>query len=245
MRRKLLIAILALSAPLWAAESALVGTVLPVSLNSSVNTRKIRAGQPIVARVMQQVPGGNIPAGARVLGRVVEVIPATKKGGARLSLQFDSLVVGKRRIPIATDLRAMASMMEVFEAQIPTNGPDRGTSEASWTTTQVGGEVVYRGGGPVANELHAVGEPVPNGVLARISAKPHTQCRGDFDDNHKLQALWVFSSDACGTYGFPDISILHAGRTPPAGQIVLISDHGEIHLHGGSGMLLRVIPGGN
>ncbi len=179
------------------------------------------------------------------MGHVVAVSPATKEGRAQLSFEFDTLVVGKRRVPITTNLRALASMMGVFETQIPNNGPDRGTSDASWTTTQVGGEVVYRGGGPVANGLHTVGDPVPNGVLAGIAAKPHSKCRGDLDADHRPQALWVFCSDACETYGFPDVSILHAGRTPPAGQIVLISDHGDIILRGGSGMLLRVIPSGN
>lgn len=131
-------------------------------------------------------------------------------------------------------------MMAVEQAQLPETGPDRGTSENAWTTDQIGGEVVYRGGGPVANGLRSVGEPTANGVLVHVSAKPGTECRGEIEGNHQLQAFWVFSSDACGTYDLPNLAILHAGRDAPVGEITLGSDKGDLNVRSGSGMLLRV-----
>jgi len=77
-------------------------------------------------------------------------------------------------------------------------------------------------------------------VLVRLSAKPGTKCRGNIGDNDRPQALWLFSSDACGTYGFSDLAILHAGRSDPLGEIMLASEHGDLNIRGGSGMLLRV-----
>jgi hypothetical protein len=131
-------------------------------------------------------------------------------------------------------------MMAVEEAQIPEFGPDRGTPESAWTTEQIGGEVVYRGGGPVADGLRNVGEPAPNGVLVRVSGKPGTECRGTVEGNDQRQALWVFASSACGAYGFADLTIIHAGRTNPVGEITVASDHGKVNVRAGSGMLLRV-----
>ncbi|MGA7399451.1 MAG: hypothetical protein WCC99_21320 [Candidatus Sulfotelmatobacter sp.] len=215
------------------------GTILPVQLNSSLNSRKLRPGQVITARVMQDVPlssGSKIHAGAKVIGHVTAV---KRANGAQVSLRFDTLVAGHHQIPMTTDLRAVASMMAVEEAQIPAFGPDRGTSENAWTTEQIGGEVVYRGGGPVANGLQFVGKPAPNGVLVQVSSKPGSECRGDSND--RMQALWVFSSDACGAYGFANLVITHAGRTNPAGEIILAANHGDLNVRGGSGMLLRVI----
>jgi hypothetical protein len=88
--------------------------------------------------------------------------------------------------------------------------------------------------------LHAVGEPTPNGVLVRVSGKPGTKCRGEIEGNDRPQALWLFASDACGTYGFADLAITHAGRTNPVGEFTLASEHGNVNVRAGSGMLLRV-----
>ena len=201
---------------LFAQTAIPAGTILPVALNSSLNSRKTKPGQMITARVMQDVPlspASTIHAGAKVIGQVLDVTAANGTAGGRVSFRFDTLVLSKQRIPITTDLRALASMMAVEDAQLPAAGPDRGTSENAWTTVQIGDELVYRGGGPVANGLRSVGKPAANGVLVHVSGDPGTKCRGETEGNDRLQALWVFSSDACGAYDFPDLTIAHAGRT--------------------------------
>jgi len=217
-------------------------TILPLQLNTSLHSRKSKSGQVVTARVMQDVPlpsGGRIRAGSKAIGRVLDVSEARNGRGARISLRFDTLQVSKRRIPINTNLRALASMMDVEDAQIPKTGPDRGTPEDAWTTVQVGGNVVYRGGGPVAKGLQVVGTPTTNGVLVQVASKPGTPCRGSLGGD-RLQALWIFSADACGTYGFADLTIAHAGRSDPIGQITLATEKKNIDVRAGSGLLLRV-----
>jgi hypothetical protein len=218
------------------------GTILPLQLNTSLHSRKSKSGQVVTARVMQDVPlpsGGRIRAGSKAIGRVLDVSEARNGRGARIYLRFDTLQVSKRRIPVTTNLRALASMMDVEDAQIPKTGPDRGTPEDAWTTVQVGGNVVYRGGGPVANGLEVVGTPTTNGVLVQVASKPGTPCRGSLGGD-RLEALWIFSADACGTYGFADLTIAHAGRSDPIGQITLATEKKNINVRAGSGLLLRV-----
>ncbi len=220
------------------------GTILPVRLNSELNSRKAKSGEFISARLMQEIhlsSGSTLHPGAKVVGRVTNVERGKNGNAAQVSIRFDALIVSGQRIPIITNVRAIASMMDIEEAQIPEFGPDRGTPENAWTTDQIGGEVVYRGGGPVANGLHSVGQATANGVLVEVSAKPGTKCRAEVAGNHRPQALWLFSSDACGTYGFPDLTIAHAGRTTPVGQITFASEHGGVNIRAGSGILLRVI----
>jgi len=239
LRAGWLFSLVLFSTALPAQQALLKGTILPVQLNSTLGSRS-RPGRAFTARVMQDVPGTGIRAGRRVLGHVVSAKAATNGSGAQLTLRFDAVAISQHRIPVSVDLRALASMMEVSDAQAPLSGPDRGTSQGSWTTHQIGGEVVYRGGGPVARGLRPVGVPAANGVLARASSAPGTACRGEIEGNDRLEAFWVFSSDACGVYGFPDLEITHAGRSHPAGEIVLTSRQGNIQLRGGTGMLLRV-----
>jgi hypothetical protein len=218
------------------------GTVLPAQLNSSLNSRKTPAGERITARVMQDVPlagGKKIPAGAKLIGHVVRVQPASSVQPAEIAIRFESVKSGKRSIPVTTNLRAMASLMEVEDAQTPKTGPDRGTPWAWVTRNLVGGEVAYGYGGPVARGIDVMGEVVVDGVLARVAANPQAGCRGEADQDDRPQALWVFSSDACGLYGYPEMQIAHAGRTTPVGEIKLASPANFI-IRRGSGILLRV-----
>lgn len=180
-------------------------------------------------------------AGARVTGHVVSVeARSDASSGARIALKIDSLVVKQYTFSIRADLRAIASPMEVNDAGVPTVGGDRGTPPSAYTTIQIGGDVVYRGGGHVERHGTIVGEPVSDGVLVQVSANPEGGCRSDVDGNGWPQALWLFSSDACGVYGYTHMSIIDAGRTNADATIVLGSDKGQFEIRGGSGMLLRV-----
>ncbi|MGO9405211.1 MAG: hypothetical protein ACLPVW_17240 [Terriglobales bacterium] len=235
--------LLVLTAESLAQNAIPAGTILPLQLNTSLNLRTTRPGQIVTARLMQDVPlpsGARIRAGSRAIGRVLDVVEASNGSGAKISLRFETLEVSKRRIPMTTNLRALASMMEVEDAQVPRTGPDRGTPENWWTTVQIGGDVVYRGGGPVANGMHVVGEPTANGVLVRPLSRPGTKCRGEISGDNRPQALWIFSADACGIYGLADVTIVHAGRSSPIGQITLASERNNFAIRSGSGLLLRV-----
>jgi hypothetical protein len=215
------------------------GTILPVSLDNSLNAGNAHPGQKIRATVMQNIPGTPIRRRAKVLGHVVQAA-STKDGPSRLEIRFDAVRVRGRSFPLKADLRALASFMEVAAAQVQEESADRGITPEVATTTQIGGEQVYRGGGPVADGDTTVGKPTPYGVLALPRVDPGQDCRGAIGENQRPQALWLFSTDACGVYGFSHIRIAHAGRTDPTGSIVFASDKGKLAINGGSGLLLRV-----
>lgn len=244
MKSALLVAFLIFSPQVFAQESISVGTALPVRLETSLS-KKTTPGQLLKARVMQDVPlanGSKIPAGAKVLGEVLKVTPKNGAMNAEISLKFDRVVTSRRTFSVSTDLRALASLPEVDDAQLPDTGPDRGTPPSAYTTVQVGGdEVVYRGGGHVMDASEVVGEPVPGGILARLRPNFIRGCRGPLAGNEPPQALWVFASNACGVYGYGDIEISNSGRNASVGRIVLESARGHVTIPGGSGMLLRVV----
>lgn len=224
---------------LSAQESIPAGTILPVQLNSTINSKKMHAGQAISARLMQSVPlpeGSRIHSGSKVLGRIIAV--ARGNPGAEVAFRFDTLASRRQHISITTNLRAMATMVDVEAAQIPASGPDRGTSDFFWTTVQIGEETVYHGGGAVTHGSAVVGKSVVDGVLVHPSAR--AQCRGDLEGNDRPQALWVFASDACGLYDLPGLTLVQAGRTEPRGEIRVRAEQGEVKIAAGSGLLLRV-----
>lgn len=242
--RKIVTAILLLGSSLLAQEIP-AGTVLPVMLGTTLDGRTGRPGQPVRGRLMQDVllPGGKrLSARAEVTGRVIRVSAPNGQTGAQLVLEFNRLVSHRQAFSLITNLRAIASMMAVFEAQLPTSTfDDYGTSTSDWTTFQVGGDAVYRGAGAVVSPTaELVGSATHWGaVTGKLTPVRASGCRGALDGNDREQALWIFSTSACGAYGFPDLKIAHAGRTEPLGQITLESSR-NVYIKSGSGWLLRV-----
>lgn len=228
----LTLALLLFPLALTAQSGIPAGTVLPVRLDSTLNVRHLRVGQPIRARVMQNIPGTTVRRGAQVVGHILRVLPTG------VELRFDAVVWRHQDIPISTDLRAVASMLEVNQAEIPVSAPARGMPPEDWTNRQIGGDMVYRGGGHVVSRGVTVGEPTPYGVRVRLAA--NGRCRGAINGNRRQQSLWLFSAGACGVYGVPGLAIEHAGRTTPAGTIELKSNSGPLLIRSGSGLLLRV-----
>ena len=239
----ILAGVLLFTAAMFAESNIPVGTVIPVELNSSINAKNAKPGQIVTARVAQDVPlynGMKIKAGAKVMGQVV---PAASQGNSgTIALRFDKVELSGQMSPVVTDLRAMASPLEVDAAQTQVSGDDRGSTPAwSQTVTQVGGsDVVYRETGVVDDGLETIGKSVYAGdwgVLTPVAQ--NDRCRGAIAGNDNPQALWVFSHDACGVYGY-DATIIHAGRSNPQGQIVLASTSSDLKLFRGTALLLRV-----
>ncbi len=239
MKRLLLLALVCISCEAWVKLQIPAGTILPVHLSTSLDSRKIKAGKRITARVEQDVPTpqGKIPSGSKLEGKVVR---ADEHSAV---LEFDTLRTKKESIPIRVSLRAIAAPTDVDSAQLPiSNIDDRGSPSSAWTTRQVGGEIVYRGGGHVLAGMKRVGEPVPDGVLGRLRPSKNELCRGEiYGDETPAMALWVFSTDACGVYGYSGLEITHDGRTDPTGQIELTAEK-NVRLYPGTGLLLRVLP---
>jgi hypothetical protein len=234
--------------PSCSAQQALIprGTILPVVLRTTMSPDKMKQGQLVHGQIAQDVPlpgGSKIRRGSKVQGEVLGVADSNNRA-AEISLRFDKVYLGGQTVAITTDLRAIAGFMTVLEAYSPDRVPGEGDVARWETTTQIGGDSVYGEGGPVMsaeNATERVGTSVPNGVLVRLSAKPGSPCRGALDNNDTPQALWVFSSDACGVYGLANVSISHAGRTNPVGTITLQFQNPKTKIRPGAGLLLRIV----
>lgn len=226
-----------------AAEGIPAGTTLPVTLGRTLDVGNLKAGDRVTVKLSQSVPLGKserLRSGTKISGRVIEVqAPPGKNQGSSLTLRFDRILT-KTPVAVVTALRAIASPLDVNDAKLPATGPDRGTAATSYTTVQIGEDVVYRGGGSVEHNGQVVGQPVYDGVLVHLAANPERHCPAEVDDAVEWHATSVFGSAACGAYGLGDLEIEHAGRTEPQGQIVLRSKRHAIRLYAGTALLLRV-----
>ena len=205
-----------------AAELIPAGTLLPVTLNSALRSDKSGRGAKISATVMQDVPlgaGKTLRSGSKLTGHVVEATTTGKRSDeSKISFQFDELRFENRTVPITANLRALASFIEVHAAQIPTAGGD-GISEADWSLLKIGGDQKH------------------------IGSDMGSECGDGKNANNTAQEFWLFSPDACGTYGLGDLQISRSGRTAPLGEITLTSNGKVVKVDRGSAMLLRVNSG--
>jgi hypothetical protein len=221
------------------------GTILPVVLRSSFSMSKAKAGEQLHGNIAQEVLLGNgavIHKGAKVEGHIVDVTPNANAAGERVKVQFDKVYMNGQWVPVVTDLRAIAGFMTVIEAGVPVQAPGEGDVYNWLTKEQIGGDTDYGVGGPVqsADSSKIIGKYTGNGAVGQVTAREGTNCRGPVDNNNNPQALWVFSSGACGAYGIEHLQIEHAGRTDPVGTILLVSDAQNVKLRDGDGLLLRV-----
>ena len=177
-----------------------------------------------------QLPSdGVIKRGSRVMGHIVSA------EASRITVEFDQVEDGHQTIPLTVSVRALAASENVFRAGTPIDAASTYESSDEWATKQVGGDVVLRGRGLVTSNDGKVGRWTGTGVWGQLT--PAGDCS---DSSAGEQALWVFSTTACGVYGIEGLKITHAGNTAPIGQSTLQSDK-NILVRGGSGWLLVTV----
>jgi hypothetical protein len=221
-------------------ESIPVGTILPVSLNSTLRSDKSGSGATIIATVMQDVPlgrGETLRKGSKLTGHVVEAItPGKGSDESRISFQFDQVRFGNQTILITTNLRAIASRSAVLAAT-----PELTSSEYADSTIEIGGDQIsYGPDSLVMVGSQVVGKYTSQGVLAAVDQNSGAPYGGTTDDNARPQAFWLFSVNARGAYGFGDLTILHSGLAEPLGKVTLATNRKAVKVDKGSAMLLWV-----
>ncbi len=226
-------------------QSLPLGTTIPARLQNTLNTEKDQPGKTFTLKITQDIPVSGQPIirrGATLTGHLVAT-QSIKTGAqsSRITLQFDKLRFSRQEIPVILGLRAMASVAEVSNAGMPTNSDD---NSASWTTRQIGGDVAYRGGGPVTTSWgEVVGKPVSDGVIGRLIAPRDGTLPGDLHcrSDDAPHALGLFASTACGLYGFRRFTMERDGFEQPKGEITFVSSSKFIKISAGSQFLLEIL----
>jgi hypothetical protein len=219
------------------------GVTLPVAVGRTLRAGKVKPGTVVVVKTTQRVPVSEdayLKRGAAVRGEVVasEAGDGTAAHPARLTIRFTQLSYRGMTVPLETKAVAMANLMDVDGTFLPLmGGPDRGnSSEASWTTAQVGGEQVVRSGwiGPVVGSgLKTVGRADYYGVYSLP-----TPLHGP-DSMLVPRAMGVFSTTAKGLYGYDEGTQLESS----GGLITITNPIGRALIRAGDHLLLEVVAG--
>jgi hypothetical protein len=220
------------------------GITLPVAMGRTLRAGKVKPGTVFLVKTTQRVfvsDDGYLNWGAKLRGEVVtsDAGDGTAAHPATLTIRFTQLSYKGMSVPLATKAIAMANLMEVDGTFLPMmgGGADRGnSSEASWTTRQVGGDLVVRSGwvGPVVGVgLRSVGRADYYGVYSL----PPTQEQGE--GVMFPRAMGVFSTTAKGLYGYDEgTQMVSSG-----GLITITNPRGRAVIRAGDHLLLEVVDG--
>jgi hypothetical protein len=188
------------------------GTVIAVELVKSIDTKKVKSGDPVEASVEQDLLYKGkiiIPHDAKVLGHVSEVTPATKEQPtARLGLVFEKIVLkDKKELPMQYPavVTALAAPMRM-----------RSTSTTQTSDMPVQMEKGRTSGGAA---IDAVGN---NSNLAGA--------------NMRAMGEGAIGASDRGVIGLKHLTL----ETEDNGMTVVVSSKGDVKLESAVQMVLRV-----
>jgi hypothetical protein len=219
------------------------GVTLPVEMGRTLRAGKVKPGTIFEVETTQRVPvsaDAYLKRGAAIRGEVVasDAGDGTAAHPATLTIRFTQLSYRGRTVALQTRAVAMANLMAVDDTFLSMQGGgDRGnSSQASWTTRQVGGEEVVRSGwvGPVVGiGLRTVGSADYYGVYS-LPAKLEGA-----DGVMVPRAMGVFSTTAKGLYSYDEGTQMESS----GGLITITNPIGRAVIRAGDHLLLEVVGG--
>lgn len=196
------------------------GTVVNAQLNSSVDSKKAKAGDKVEAHTTEAIKYGGkiiVPQGAKLEGHVIEAT-ARSKGDQEsiLGIQFDKAIPKKgEEIPLTVAIQAVAA---------PQN--DFGGSAGPGSDPMAGVGASAAGGSPMG----ASRPQNPNGAIPN---SPAGEATGSSGSNGSA----LLSATSRGVYGLNDLKLTQA--SPNGSQTTVITSSGKnVHLDSGTRLLL-------
>ena len=199
---------------------------LPVELAKSLDSRKLKQGDPVEGRITDQwraADGTLVPPGSKVIGHVTES-SARAKGDSQsqLGIAFDQIALKDgRKLPLKASIQAIGPPMNYGMSQMPMGGP-AGTGGAGAPTGP--GVGINPGGNPIGVGGN-LGSTFPTPPSPSGNNTPNTP-QGDQPNSPQV------SPQSKGVIGLHDLQ-LEPGS-------VLASDGKQVKLQAGSQILLRV-----
>src|SRR5271169_6839100 len=188
------------------------GTAVNAELNSSVDSKKAKAGDRVEAHTTEEIKYAGktiVPRGAKLEGHVTEATARSKgDSGSTLAIQFDKAIPKKgEEIPLNVAILAIAGPQSDFSGGSPGSGNDSRSG----------------GGAPTAN-----GSPM--GTSHTPTATPGTpNYPSGADATTGSNGAAQLSTKSRGVYGLSDLKLMVASSS--ASQVTVITSSGKnVHL---------------
>ena len=206
------------------------GTVINVKLDSSIDSKKAKSGQQVVAHTIEDVKSNDgrkiLPNGTKIIGHVTEASArANGQGESVLAIRFDKAELkGRQEMPLKNVMiQAVAAPGRDASASGPdTQGapmPGTPSSTASSNPSMSGSRGARPEGTPTPS-ANTYPSGTPDGA-----AGPESNYAGPLPANTR------------GVYGVEGVRLAAKGN---GGETVLTSTNKNVHLDSGTRLLLAV-----
>jgi len=210
------------------------GTTIQAVLAKSVDSRKSKVGDEVVAKATQDVKSDGqviVPKGSKLLGHVTEARAKAKgESDSALGIAFDKAVLKDgRELPMALSIQALAVTQARASAAM------EGDSMMGNTSMNTGG---HANGGLLGGATAPVGAVA--GTATNTLGSAGTTAGGAMHGvTEGMTAGGSLTSSAHGVVGLPGMS-LGANASSSGQGSVITSPNQNVHLESGTQMVLRV-----
>ena len=205
------------------------GSVIPVELAKTVDAKKAKTGDEVVATVTQDVKTNSgevlMPKDTKVIGHVTEAQARNKEQKqSELGIAFDHAVVKGDQMQLPMSIQAViAPQTNNPEAGSPDQGPSPGPGIAA--SGSVGGRPGSMGGGSAQPQ----------------SGRQNYPEGGASETGTQTAARPPITANTQGVIGMSNVKLETASENSPQGS-VLTSEKNNVKIEKGTMMLLRVQP---
>jgi len=202
------------------------GTELRAQLDKTVDAKKAKAGDPVIAKSMDEIKAGSqvvAPRGSKIVGHVVSASPHGKGSPSQLEIAFDKFdLANGSEVPLKAAIQAV---------QKPPN------NEVPPSADNSGAPAAGNPGAAGAATPGAAGNGTPGGMGQRNTA-PNSGEQGSTASNMPSSgpAAQSIARNAQGVTGFSGVTL----SPGPSQDAVLTSEKHNVKLDSGTQMILRV-----
>jgi hypothetical protein len=223
-----------------ASANAATGAAVQAVLNKTVDAKKAKQGDEVTAKTTEDLKtsgGLNIPKNSKLIGHVTDVKAYEKgKSESMVAIVFDKAVVkGGQEIPIHATIQALAAPVQMAM-----------TAETTEPSTSMGGagSPSQGNGGLAGGAARTAGSAVGSvadtaGGVASNTGEVAGSSVGATGANIPSNAGAGLNANSQGVIGLRDVRLSAGSETSTQGS-VLTSGSSNVHLDGGTRMVLRV-----
>ena len=200
------------------------GSVIPVQLSKTVDAKKAKTGDEVVATVMQDMKTNSgdvlMPKDTKVIGHVTEVQSRNKEQKqSELGIAFDHAVVKGDQMQLPMSIQAVIAPPSNNSAAEAPEGPPSTAGGGAASSPMAGSRAGASGASPSAQQSNPPG--------AASESSPQGEARPPITGNTQ------------GVIGMSDVKLESASQNSQQGSL-LTSEKNNVKIEKGTFMLLRV-----